>query len=63
MNGHGLHCSPMIHVIYSICSRLVKMKVFAVDALYTVLPAKSDSDVMFCFQSYQGLIIDESLVY
>ena len=27
----------------------------------TVLPAKSDSDVMFCLQSYQGLIIDISL--
>ena len=24
----------------------------------TVLPAKSDSDVMFCLQSYQGLRID-----
>ena len=29
----------------------------------TVLPAKSDSDVMFCLQSYKGLIIDRSLVY
>ena len=29
----------------------------------TVLPAKSDSDVMFCLQSYQGFIIDRSLVY
>ena len=29
----------------------------------TVLPAKSDSDVMFCLHSYQGLIIDISLVY
>ena len=28
----------------------------------TVLPAKSDSDVMFCLQRYQGLIIDRSLV-
>ena len=27
-----------------------------------VLPAKSDSDVMFCLQSYQGLIIDRSFV-
>ena len=31
--------------------------------IVTVLPAKSDSDVMFCLQSYQGLIIDRSLVY
>ena len=29
----------------------------------TVLPAKSDSDVMFCLQSYQRLRIDRSLVY
>ena len=29
----------------------------------TVLPAKSDGDVMFCLQSYQGLIIGRSLVY
>ena len=29
----------------------------------TVLPAKSNSDVMFCLQSYLGLIIDISLVY
>ena len=29
----------------------------------TVLPAKSDSDVMFCLQSCQGLRIDRALVY
>ena len=29
----------------------------------TVLPAKSESDVLFCLQSHQGLIIDRSLVY
>ena len=29
----------------------------------TVVPAKSDSDVMFCLQSNQGLRIDRSLVY
>ena len=29
----------------------------------TVLQAKSDSDVMFCLQSYQGLKTDRSLVY
>ena len=31
--------------------------------LATVLPAKSDSDFMFCLQSYHGLRIDRSLVY
>ena len=29
----------------------------------TVLPAKSDSGVMFCLQSDQGFIIDRSRVY
>ena len=29
----------------------------------TVLPAKSDTDVIFCLQSYKGLIIDRSPVY
>ena len=29
----------------------------------TVLSAKSDSDVMFCLQSNQGLRIDRSLVH
>ena len=29
----------------------------------TILPAKSDSDAIFCLQSYQGLRIDISLVY
>ena len=30
---------------------------------FTVMPAKCDSDVMFCLQIYQGLITDGSLVY
>ena len=29
----------------------------------TVLPAKSDSDVILCLQSYQRLIIDRSLLF
>ena len=29
----------------------------------TAMPAKSDSDFMFCLQTYQGLIIDISHVY
>ena len=29
----------------------------------TVLPAKSNNDVIFCLQSYQGLRIDISLIY
>ena len=33
------------------------------NASTTVLPIKSDRDVMFCLQSYQGLLIDRLLVY
>ena len=40
-----------------------KMRLYDNKVSVTVLPAKSDSDVMFCLQSYQGLIIDRSLVY
>ena len=32
-------------------------------AVCTILPAKSDSDVMFCLQCYQGLRIDRSLLF
>ena len=32
-------------------------------AIATVLPAKSDSDFMFCLQSYQGLKIDRLIVH
>ena len=34
-----------------------------IDLISTVLPVKSDSDVMFCLQIYHGLKIDISLVY
>ena len=37
--------------------------VFASMIKSTVLPAKSDSDIMFCLQSYQECINDRSLVY
>ena len=42
-------------------SLVVQVTLFLVTS--TVLPAKSDSDVMFCLQSYQRIIIDSSLVY
>ena len=44
-----------------ICAHLKVL--FSVYIAGTVVPAKSDSDVMFCLQSYQGLIIDRSLLY
>ena len=31
--------------------------------VFTVLPVKSDSDIIFCLQNYRGLIIERSLVY
>ena len=40
---------------------IVSIPVFSF--LLTDLPAKSDSDAMFCLQKYQGLISDRSLVY
>ena len=62
----GLRC---FHVDYDIWSQMwdtVLDIMFSKEQLIrvgTVLPAKSDSDVMFCLQSYQGLTIDRSLVY
>ena len=46
--GHGPPCPPIPT---------------ALQYQRTVMPAKSNSDVMFCLQSYQELIIDRSLVY
>ena len=45
---------------------LLFMVVIAVTVLageHTVVPTKSDSDVVFCLQHYWGLIIDILLVY
>ena len=41
----------------------VKLENNKMEAKRSVLQVKSDSDVMFCLQSYQRLIIDRSLVY
>ena len=42
---------------------LISIQLCVFQLVLTILPAKSDSDVMFCLQSYQGLMIDRSLVY
>ena len=46
---------------------MMKVEIRSGDHLFistaTVLPAKSDSGIMFCLLSYQGCIIDRSLVY
>ena len=49
--------------------KVIDLEVFAyymiktIIGITTVLPAKSDSDVMFCLQSYQGFRINISLAY
>ena len=47
---------------HEMTEKLLKATTFN-GSIANVLLAKSDSDVMFCLQSYQGLIIDRSLVY
>ena len=37
-------------------------QLFVIKMVSTVLPVKSDSNVMFCLQIYQGLKIDRSFV-
>ena len=54
-------CYSCIHFIY-MSTRHANL-VHIESATTTVLPAKSVSDVVFCLQSYQGLIIDGSPVY
>ena len=49
---HGTVTNRCVHIDHS------PVKLHA-----TVLPATSDSDDMFCLQSYQGSVIDKSLVY
>ena len=53
--------------LYNVSLCLIKVFIVAVLKIVensdTVLLAKSDSDVMFCLQSYLGLIIDRSLLY
>ena len=55
---------PIIFVMQGKCPFSDISRPVSVDSLHaTVLAAKSDSDVMFCLQTYKGLRIDRSLVY
>ena len=48
--------------IYGIPLALSRKYIWAIMQLSgTVMPAKSDCEVMFCLQSYQGLIIDDMI--
>ena len=46
-----------VYTVYSkVQDNRCKQKYKLIQVIGTVLPAKSNSDVMFCLQSYQGLI-------
>ena len=71
----GIYCQTNFHVFFQMRDvKAVGVKFWHVlypkqsssllrECKYTVLPAKSDSYVTFCLQSYQGLTIERSLVY
>ena len=59
--NHILEIQQMVHLRASKRNDIVTCYILITWS--TVLPAKSDSDVIFCLQSYQGLIIDRSLLY
>ena len=52
-------CQLLLFPVYS-CHRLQYQNILLFIHC-TVLPAKSDSDVMFCLHSFQGIRIDRSL--
>ena len=51
----------MLTLIWSL--RSIILTLLQHQTVDTVLPSKNDTDVMFCLQKHQGLIIDRSLVY
>ena len=64
----GVFCTKLVSGFAFALSKnlnlIVLIKLVLFQTLFrTVLPAKSDSDVMFCLQIYQRFIIDRSLVY
>ena len=62
-NGHhGCSDRPAMTIAVDLGRKAKKKKKKKKKKKLTVLPAKSDSEVMFCIQSYKGLIIDRSLV-
>ena len=48
---------------FNICFVSINVEIFTHAKTGTVLPAKSDSDVMFCLQRYKKLRIDRSRAY
>ena len=67
-NKNGLTCLRLCIIVSvnandTIFHFIYLTRQHALSPLTTVAPTKSDSDAMFCLQSYQGLAIDKSLVY
>ena len=48
-----------LYIVYAMSASLMRLVACTSS---TVLPAKSDSYVILCLHSYQGLILDRSLV-
>ena len=64
VSEESMEIVPTVDVIrFSFLTSLLLLNKHPVLLTGTVLPAKSDSDIMFCLQRYQGLRIDRSLVY
>ena len=66
MFGHAPEIGRQAYISIGIIIAYIVAKVSGVSKIYkctTVLPAKSDSCVMFCLQTNQGLIFNRSLVY
>ena len=61
--GSITHVSPSICLLLLYTIRLPTCPTYPPQTVRTVLPAKSDCDVIFCLQSYKGLIIDRSHMY
>ena len=62
MINHRLQSSLFVVCCYCLCLSGLMIGL-CLCVLSTVVPTKSDSDVIFCLQSYKGLRIDKSLVY
>ena len=60
-----LACQPRVTCfVYKVIRDLESIDHLCINPIRsTVVPTKSDSDAMFCLQSYKGLRIDISLVY
>ena len=63
MGGTEIY-KPLYHVLSkSLIKGHPRQVSNCLSTIFTVLPAKSDSYVMVCLHSYQGLRIDRSLMY